>query len=110
MSNANGHGLSAELESKTLDKHAVAWWKLQFQQVLIGYRGATHNINRCVAEYEDVWKKIDSMQQRIDSLQADLRESQAEIGRLREQLLDTVDRQERMATWLRNKNKIQDKE
>lgn len=60
------------------DKWTLAWWNQQFQEVLQGYRGATHAINRALAELEDAAK----LRERIEALEAAAEADRAKIGEL----------------------------
>ena len=82
------------------DKYTIAWWKSQFEQVLKGYRGATHGINRCLAEYADCWDVVQKLQDRCDSLEQERDEANAAIGEMRERLQRMEQRLDRQAEWV----------
>jgi len=66
------------------DKFTNAWWKRQWDEVQVGYRGANHRINKCHAEYEDCWEAIKELRARSEQQFAMLEEAMAEIGQLKE--------------------------
>ena len=71
------------------DQWTLAWWHDQFQEVLKGYRGATHGINRALADYEDACKAIEELRAQVKELAAD----RAKVGELQARV-------ERMAEYL----------
>jgi len=81
------------------DAWTLAWWREQFQEVLKGYRGATHGINRALAEYEDACTKLTELRELVQSLAQDREADRAKIGELQARV-------ERMAEYL-NKSKGQ---
>ena len=78
------------------DRFTHAWYRQQFEQLAKGYRGATHGINRCLADYEDACKANQELRQRVDSLESELADAMAEIGRMRE-------KQDTVADWIKRK-------
>lgn len=51
-----------------MDSTDEKWWRDKFREVLKGYRGATHGINRCLAEYEDQFKAIQELRKQVSEL------------------------------------------
>lgn len=75
--------LADELKDRpTPDAWTLAWWRSQFQEVLKGYRGATHGINRLLAEYEDLAKTVAAQRELIQSLYRDAENDREKIGEL----------------------------
>ena len=72
-------------ESKP-DKYTLEWWRTQFQEVLQGYRGATHGINRCLSEYADQHETIQTMRKQIEDLERERDEANSRIGEMAERL------------------------
>jgi len=64
------------------DRYTLAWWREQWEEVQKGYRGATHGINRCQADYENCWKASVSSQEEIAALKRDRDVTDAIIGKL----------------------------
>jgi hypothetical protein len=64
------------------DQWTLAWWEERFQEVLKGYRGATHGINRSLAEYEDACKAIGELRQSVTAILEDQEADRAKIGEL----------------------------
>jgi len=98
--------LSDELRQRLAvmpDQWTLAWWEERFQEVLKGYRGATHAINRALAENSESWQKIEELRQRVQELESrvalELEADRARIGELQARV-------ERMADFL-NKSKGQ---
>jgi phage-related tail protein len=84
--------LSSELRERLAakpDQFTLAWWEERFQEVLKGYRGATHGINLALSECEDVHKEIKDLQAQIKLWEQD----RAKIGELQARV-------ERMAEFL----------
>ena len=67
------------------DQWTLAWWQERFQEVLQGYRGATHAINRSIAEFEGVHERIRELERQREA-------DAARIGELQERV-------EKMAQW-----------
>lgn len=77
--------LRDELEQRMAakpDQWTLAWWEERFQEVLKGYRGATHGINRALAEYEDACKAIEELRAQVELLEHDREADRAKIGEL----------------------------
>lgn len=64
------------------DQWTLAWWEERFQEVLKGYRGATHGINRSLAEYEDASKAIGELRQAVTAILDGQQADRAKIGEL----------------------------
>ena len=80
-------GLSEELKAiqdKKPDDFTIAWWSEQLQDIRQGYRGATHAINRSLAEYESLYEMVVALKARCDKLEEAHRGALAEIARLNE--------------------------
>lgn len=70
------------------DKFTLAWWQSQWEEVQKGYRGASHGINSCRADYADCQEAIKRMQQQCEALEKQRDETAAEIGRLQAKVMD----------------------
>ncbi len=90
--------MSEELKSRKPDVHTLAWWEERFQEVLKGYRGATHAANCVLAENEDLSKQNAELRAKLQEwsqTQAEERKvDRAKIGELQARV-------ERMAEFLR---------
>lgn len=71
------------------DTWTLAWWRQQMGEVVQGYRGATHAINRAIAELED----LAVLRERCERLEQEAAKDRAKIGELQERV-------ERMAEYL----------
>ena len=87
------------------DKYLVSWWKQQFAEVLKGYRGATHGINRCLADYADCVRAITELRERCDSLEREREEDRAKIAELRTELEAVSEKQDKLIERLKAKFK-----
>lgn len=85
--------MSEELKSRKPDVHTLAWWEERFQEVLKGYRGATHAMNKVAAENEDLAKRNESLQAILQSQSEERKLDRAKIGELQARI-------ERMADFL----------
>ena len=97
--------LDKELESRMEtrpDRHTLAWWREQWAEVHRGYRGVTHAVNRCLADYESADERIQELGRRVQALGEQLQESQAEIGRLHAELEEKLDRVREVYQQLKN--------
>ncbi len=74
--------LSEELKNRKPDVHTLAWWEERFQEVLKGYRGATHAMNKVLAENEDVSKANVELQARLQAQAEEIKADRAKIGEL----------------------------
>lgn len=83
------------------DQWTLAWWEERFQEVLKGYRGATHGINRSLAEYEDACKAIGELRSAVTQLQQDREADRAKIGELQAR----VERHAEFLTTLKTERK-----
>lgn len=70
------------------DKHTLAWWQDQFEQVAKGYRGLTHACNRVLADNEDQFKNIQTLVKAVTRIDLDLQEANAKIGQLQAELTE----------------------
>ena len=73
--------LSEQFEQTDADinRHAERFLRTFKAEVTKGYTGATHAVNKCLAEYEETTEKLESFRARIEALEAD-------VGRLGEAL------------------------
>ncbi len=85
--------LSEELKNRKPDVHTLAWWEERFQEVLKGYRGATHASNCVLAECEDISRWNAEVQARLDAQAEEIKADRAKIGELQARV-------ERMAEFL----------
>lgn len=85
--------LSEELKNRKPDVHTLAWWEERFQEVLKGYRGATHASNKILAECEDISKQNVKLIVRIEAQDEAIKADRAKIGELQARI-------ERMAEFL----------
>ena len=60
-------------------------WKKERDEIRQGYRGCSHSVNRCNAEYADCWKAVEELRERVTSQAQELREANAAIGKLQGQ-------------------------
>ena len=82
------------------DQWTLAWWEDRFQEVLKGYRGATHGINRSLAEHEDACKAIVELRQAVTAILSGQEADRAKIGELQTR----VDRMAEFLTKLKERN------
>jgi hypothetical protein len=93
--------LQKRLDQKP-DQWTLAWWEERFQEVLKGYRGATHGINRSLAEYEDACKAIGELRQSVTkTLEKILEDQQADRAKIGE-LQVRIDRMAEFLTKQKN--------
>ncbi len=89
--------MSEELKNRKPDVHTLAWWEERFQEVLKGYRGATHAMNKVLAANEDVARLNTEIQttllDRIQAQAEEIKADRAKIGELQARV-------ERMAEFL----------
>ncbi len=89
--------MSEELKNRKPDVHTLAWWEERFQEVLKGYRGATHASNCVLAENEDLAKRnaelLSGLQAKIQAQAEEIKADRAKIGELQARV-------ERMADFL----------
>lgn len=87
--------MSEELKARKPDVHTLEWWNSQFQEVLKGYRGATHSMNKLSAENEDLsrqnadlraklqaWSQANAEERKVD--RAKIGELQARVEKMAE--------------------------
>ena len=72
----------AKRAKDTPDQYTLAWWNKQFSEVLTGYRGASHAINRSIAECESLVASIAALRAKIAALERERDEDRAKIGEL----------------------------
>lgn len=94
------HELQKRLDQAP-DQWTLAWWNQQFQEVLKGYRGATHAVNRSLTEMEDAQAHIKSLHGRIEALTAQAEADRAKIGELQSR----VDRMAEFLTKVKQEKK-----
>lgn len=97
------------------DQYTLAWWREQFAEVTKGYRGATHAINRAMAEYADNCNAIRELKQKNTFLERELESERAKIGELQQdretdrkaagELKERVDRMAEFLNTLKTKVK-----
>jgi outer membrane murein-binding lipoprotein Lpp len=95
--------LSEELQKRLdqqPDQWTLAWWNERFGEVLKGYRGATHGINRALADHEDLGKSVEELRAKVKQLQADREADRARLGELQAEFEDMQGRVDRMAEFL----------
>ena len=64
------------------DKWTLAWWHEQFREVVQGYRGATHSINRANAELCEAREQVEALAAKCAILERQAGEDRAKIGEL----------------------------
>ncbi len=84
MNKSSGEQVQAATD--TPDRYTLAWWKEQLAEVQKGYRGATHGINRCQAEYEQCTGEVQELRKLYAASEQKRAESDAEIARIRAQI------------------------
>lgn len=82
------------------DQYTLAWWKEQWAEANKGYRGATHAINRAIAEIADATTRIDSVEAATDSVRQEQEWIKARIGEIQSSVLALTERVDRMAEFL----------
>ena len=89
--------MSEELKSRKPDVHTLAWWEERFREVLVGYRGATHAMNKVMAANDDVLaantELLAKYKARIEAQDEAMKVDRAKIGELQARV-------ERMAEFL----------
>lgn len=93
----------AEFETRQAEKPdqwTLSWWEERFQDIRKAYRGATHAINRTIADYQDAWTAIEEVRQRCDALERDRQEDRAKLGAQEASFVEMQTRVERMAEFL----------
>lgn len=79
--------LAADGANKFLLAHCeqtLAEFRKTVGEVVKGYRGASHSVNRCNAEYADLFQAVEALRARCDALEADRDAAHAAIGKLQE--------------------------
>ena len=72
----------AKRAKDTPDQYTLAWWNKQFSEVLTGYRGASHAINRSIAECESLGDSLAALRNKIAALERERDEDRAKLGEL----------------------------
>lgn len=67
------------------DPYSNAWWRTQI-------RGILHSVNRCNCDYADTAEQITALTIHVAKLEAALFDAQAEIGRLRSDMEEHVNK------------------
>ncbi len=75
------------------DAWTLSWWDEQFKDLLKAYRGATHAINRSIADYHGANSAIEEIRQRCEALERGRQEDRAKMGEMQTRV-------ERMAEFL----------
>lgn len=68
------------------DAYTLAWWHEQFQEVVKGYRGATHSVNRAVEAFDDLQAQLKQVTKRCEELERERKADRAKIGQLQERV------------------------
>lgn len=82
------------------DNYTLAWWRSQFEEVKAGYRGASHAINRSLADYEDMSEHVAELRRTVSKLEAELEADRAKIG----EMSARIDRMAEFLTKLKKQN------
>lgn len=77
------------------DVYTNFWYRQQF-------RGVQHSLNRCNAEYASVQDQIEALQSRCERLETALADSFVEIGKLREELSEQMEKVRQAYKELKN--------
>lgn len=80
------------------DPYTLAWWSKQFQELMTGYRGATHSVNRAVALLDDCHGELIAIRKRVEAMERERESDRAKIGEI-------AARVERMAEYLNSMKK-----
>lgn len=83
------------------DEYTLAWFQERFQEVTKGYRGATHAVNRALADYEDCWKAVKALQSRCEELESQRDADRARIGELQAELRAAAEKTDKIAEWIK---------
>ena len=75
------------------------------EQVIKGYRGATHGINRCLAEYADQHEVVVDLVATSAGAELDRRSLESRIDELERTVSEQQERLERMAEYLNEMKK-----
>ena len=79
------------------DPYTNLWWREQA-------KGMTHSINRCNAEYASAADLIEALTERVVILEQQLNDSRVEIGRLRDELEENMEKIREAWKTLKNGN------
>ena len=88
-------------EDRRPDEFTLAWWRSQFQECLKGYRGASHAVNKCIADYEEWYRLLKDIERGCKELESRLEAVRAELGKLNEELKRVADRQDAIAKYVK---------
>jgi len=74
------------IQDQRPDEFTLAWWREQLAEIQKGYRGATHGVNRCLAEYSDLYETVESLRKEVQNATEARAEAAAAIGALQAQV------------------------
>jgi len=98
-----GEMLQEQFRLLSQSKQVMDWWAKQLNEIRVGYQGATHSINRAIADSEKhkQWyhEKIQGYEERIESLEAERNQLSAMVGELTTELKAISARVHRIAEW-----------
>ncbi len=95
-----------EVADSKPDRWTLAWWRQQWEEVKRAYAGANHRMNLCHAAYEEIQEAMRAAIGRCEAMEKRCDASDAEIGRLREQvagLEETIEKAREAYAALRQK-------
>ncbi len=72
------------MELSGANQFLVAHCQKTLEDIRVGYQGASHAINRCLAENADIWEALKELRELYASSEKHRGKAEAEIGRLRE--------------------------
>jgi hypothetical protein len=98
-STVNSEGQLDRMAQKP-DQWTLAWWQERFDEILKGYRGATHAMNRTIAECQQSFLAVEELRKRCDALERDRQEDRAKLGAQEASFVEMQSRVERMAEFL----------
>ena len=73
-------------ETAGANQFLVAHCQKTLDDIRLGYQGASHAMNRCLAENADVLEAVKELRELQDSSEKRITEVEAEIGRFQEQV------------------------
>lgn len=79
------------LELDGANKFLMAHCEERLAEIAKGYHGATHAVNRALAEYADCYKACEELRERCDCLE----KNAAAIGKLQEQVAELEEAMEK---------------
>ncbi len=82
------------LKEQYMEMHGASqflWdlWKQEREEIRQGYRGISHSVNRCNADFAACWKAVEELRERAESQAQELSEANAAIGRLQQEAART---------------------